>query len=46
MAAFQMQRLLDGGTDRATVLAQFVAHLDADDEKVLQELLRRTERRR
>lgn len=46
IAAYQMQRVLDGGTDRATVLAQFVAQLDSEDEKVLQELLRRTGRSR
>ena len=40
MAAFQMQRLLDGENDRAGVLAQFVAHLDPQDEELLARLLR------
>ena len=42
MTAFHMQRLLDREDDRAGVLAQFVANLEADDEKLLQDLLRRT----
>jgi predicted transcriptional regulator len=46
MAAYQMQRLLDNETDRAVVLAQFVANLDADDERMLQQLLRDTKRHR
>jgi predicted transcriptional regulator len=40
MTAFQMQRMLDGEDDRASVLTQFVAHLEAGDEQVLRELLR------
>ena len=47
MTAFQMQRLLDNldnGADRAGVLAQFVANLEADDERMLQQLLRDTKR--
>jgi predicted transcriptional regulator len=43
MTAFQMQRLLDRDDDRAGVLAQFVANLEADDEQLLQGLLRRTQ---
>lgn len=43
MTAFHMQRLLDAEDDRASVLAQFVAHLGPDDEHLLQELLRRDE---
>jgi predicted transcriptional regulator len=46
MAAFQMQRVLDNESDRAVVLAQFVANLDADDERMLQQLLRDTKRKR
>lgn len=46
MTAFQMQRLLDGESDRAGVLLQFVAHLEADDERMLQHLLRNTDRSR
>jgi predicted transcriptional regulator len=39
MTAFHMQRLLDGDDDRAGVLAQFVAHLEPEDEQVLARLL-------
>jgi predicted transcriptional regulator len=39
VTAFQMQRLLDGGTDRAGVLARFVADLSRDDERLLIQLL-------
>jgi predicted transcriptional regulator len=42
MAAFHMQRLLDAEDDRAGVLAQFVAHLDPEDEGLLQRLLAET----
>lgn len=42
MTAFHMQRLLDRDDDRAGVLAQFVANLEADDEQLLQHLLRKT----
>ncbi len=42
MIAFHMQRLLDGETDRASVLAQFVANLEAGDEQLLQQLLNDT----
>ena len=41
MAAFHMQRLLDHGDDRAGVLTQFVNQLEAEDEALLQQLLRR-----
>jgi predicted transcriptional regulator len=44
MTAFHMQRLLDGDDDRASVLAQFVAHLEPEDEKLLARLLSRTSR--
>jgi predicted transcriptional regulator len=46
MTAFHMQRLLDGEHDRAGVLAQFVAHLEPDDERTLTELLRSMKNRR
>jgi predicted transcriptional regulator len=46
MAAFHMQRVLDGEPDRAGVLAQFVANLDDTDEQMLKQLLRDTRRRR
>lgn len=39
VTAFQMRRLLDRDTDRAGVLARFVADLTADDERLLTELL-------
>jgi hypothetical protein len=38
-----MQRLLDARDDRAAVLTRFVGTLSADDERLLAELLRRTE---
>lgn len=44
MTARRMARLLDAEADRADVLARFVADLDADDERLLTELL--TGRRR
>ena len=46
MTAFHMQRLLDAEDDRAGVLAQFVAHLEPEDEHLLQQLLDRDDRRR
>ena len=46
MAAYQMQRLLDNESDRAVVLAQFLANLDSADEQMLQQLLRETKRKR
>jgi predicted transcriptional regulator len=42
MAAHQMRRLLDREGDRAQVLAQFVAQLSPEDERLLQELLQQT----
>ena len=39
MTAFQMRRLLESEDDRAGVLAQFVAQLEPDDERMLQQLL-------
>jgi len=39
LTARQMRRLLEAGTDRAGVLARFVADLEPDDERVLVELL-------
>src|SRR5438045_3011013 len=41
LAASRMKTLLDGGGDRAAVLARFVGTLTADDEKTLSGLLRR-----
>lgn len=46
MTAYQMQRLLDNESDHAVVLAQFVANLGTDDERMLQELVRDTKRKR
>jgi predicted transcriptional regulator len=46
MTAFHMQRLLDGDEDRAGVLAQFVAHLEPEDEKLLARLLSRQPRKK
>ncbi|MFI0509888.1 putative transcriptional regulator [Streptomyces canus] len=42
LAAHRMRRLLDGERDREAVLASFVTSLDADDERLLRELLGRT----
>ncbi|MEU0026166.1 BlaI/MecI/CopY family transcriptional regulator [Streptomyces sp. NPDC006335] len=42
LAAHRMRRLLDGESDREAVLASFVTSLDADDERLLRELLGRT----
>lgn len=39
-AAAGMHSLLEEGGDRAAVLARFVSELSADDERVLEELLR------
>ncbi len=39
LTARQMRRLLEAGTDRAGVLARFVADLEPDDERVLAQLL-------
>jgi predicted transcriptional regulator len=45
-AAAQMRDLLDTGTDREEVLAQFVGRLSEDDERTLATLLRRAARRK
>jgi predicted transcriptional regulator len=39
--ARSMRRLMGDGADRAAVLARFVAELDADEERLLSDLLRR-----
>jgi predicted transcriptional regulator len=39
ITAHQMQKLLDAGADRATVLSRFVDGLDPDTEHMLRELL-------
>jgi predicted transcriptional regulator len=39
LTAREMQKLLDAGVDRASVLAQFVHSLDADSEQLLRDLL-------
>jgi predicted transcriptional regulator len=44
-AARRMRRLLDGGADRADVLARFLDALDPDDVPVLQRLLAEAEGR-
>ena len=46
MTAYQMQRLLDNESDHAVVLAQFVANLGTDDERMLQQLVQDTKRKR
>ena len=43
MRAHRMLKLLDSETDRAGVLARFVAELDPADERLLAELLARQE---
>ncbi|TQL58935.1 putative transcriptional regulator [Oryzihumus leptocrescens] len=43
LAAHRMRRVLDAGTDRAGVLAHFVADLNPEDEQLLTELLRATD---
>lgn len=44
VTARRMRRMLDGGTDRAGVLARFVAELDPEEERLLVELLARNDR--
>jgi predicted transcriptional regulator len=44
VTARRMRRLLDDGTDRAGVLARFVAELGPDEERLLAQLLDRRER--
>lgn len=39
LTASRMRRLLDAEADRASVLANFVAHLDEDDERLLADLI-------
>ncbi|ABW16341.1 transcriptional repressor, CopY family [Parafrankia sp. EAN1pec] len=41
LTARQMQKLLDAGVDRATVLSRFVDSLDEDSEQILRDLLAR-----
>lgn len=43
VTARRMRRLLSGGGDRAGVLASFVAELDTEEERLLTDLLRRSE---
>ena len=43
ITARQMRRLLDARDDRAAVLSRFVGTLSADDERLLVDLLRRTD---
>lgn len=43
LAARRMRRLLSDGSDRAGVLARFVAELDPDEERMLAELLDRSD---
>lgn len=45
VTAYQMRRLLEAGSDRAGVLASFVAELSPSDERVLNDLLSRPEDR-
>lgn len=45
VTARRMRRLLTDGSDRAGVLARFVAELDPEEERLLAELLDRTEHR-
>jgi predicted transcriptional regulator len=43
VAARRMRRLLSDGSDRAGVLARFVAELDPEEERLLTELLDRSD---
>ncbi len=43
VAARRMRRLLSDGSDRAGVLARFVAELDPEEERLLAELLDRSD---
>lgn len=43
LAARRMRRLLSDGSDRAGVLARFVAELDPNEERMLAELLDRSD---
>ncbi len=42
LAANRMRQVLDGQSDRGTVLTRFVSGLSDDDERLLRRLLRRT----
>ncbi|MFI7241446.1 BlaI/MecI/CopY family transcriptional regulator [Streptomyces qinglanensis] len=44
LAANRMRQVLDGQSDRGTVLTRFVSGLSDDDERLLRRLLRRTTR--
>jgi predicted transcriptional regulator len=44
VAARRMRRLLSDGSDRAGVLARFVAELDPEEERMLAELLDRSDK--
>jgi hypothetical protein len=44
VTARRMRKLLDDGSDRAGVLARFVAELDPAEERLLAELLDRRDR--
>lgn len=41
LTARQMQKILDAGVDRASVLSRFVDDLDADSARILRDLLAR-----
>jgi predicted transcriptional regulator len=41
--ALQMRKVLDEGTDRASVLAHFVEELSDEDESILQQFLRQAD---
>ncbi|MFB8777479.1 BlaI/MecI/CopY family transcriptional regulator [Streptomyces broussonetiae] len=43
LAAHRMRKVLDAESDRQAVLASFVTGLGPDDERLLRELLRRTQ---
>jgi predicted transcriptional regulator len=45
VTATRMRRLLDDGSDRAGVLARFVAQLDDEEGRILAELVDRSEHR-
>jgi predicted transcriptional regulator len=45
VAARRMRRLLSDGSDRAGVLARFVAELDSEEERLLADLLDRADHR-
>lgn len=45
LTARQMRQLIDSGGDRAAVLARFVGELDAEDERILTDLLNHRDRK-